>query len=156
MKWMNLPTGEVLVAPIEDSLKGSLVCDMAIGGIGPTKTPLTLTVKNGAVVRVESREIEVRKRVCASLATDNMAKVVGEFAFGINPRARFVEEFLETEKIQGTIHIAFGDNLDFPSGKNNSSNHMDFLINKPTVRAYKNDFTIVDVLKDGVFQPYLS
>jgi leucyl aminopeptidase (aminopeptidase T) len=32
---VNLPTGEVVVAPFEDSLEGKLVCGMAIGGTGP-------------------------------------------------------------------------------------------------------------------------
>ena len=152
MKWMNLPTGEVIAAPVENSLEGTLVCDMAIGGIGPLNTPFTITAKNGAVQATQSENVDVRKRVNDSLATDEMAKVVGEFAFGINPKARFVEEFLETEKIKGTIHIAFGENLDYPSGKNNSANHMDFLINKPTVKTHKKNNIVVDVLKDGVFQ----
>ena len=152
MKWMNLPTGEVIAAPVETSLEGMLVCDMAIGGIGPLNTPFTITAKNGTVQATRSGDGDVKKRVDESLATDAMAKVVGEFAFGINPKARFVDEFLETEKIKGTIHIAFGDNLDYPSGKNNSANHMDFLISKPTVKAHAKNNIAVDVLKDGVFQ----
>ena len=32
LKWMNLPTGEVAVAPVEDSLEGTLICDKAVGG----------------------------------------------------------------------------------------------------------------------------
>ena len=152
MKWMNLPTGEVIAAPVENSLEGTLVCDMAIGGIGPLNTPFTITAKNGTVTETRSEDADVKKRVDESLATDPMAKVVGEFAFGINPQARFVEEFLETEKIKGAIHIAFGDNLDYPSGKNNSANHMDFLISKPTVKAHmKNNFT-AEILKEGIFQ----
>ena len=94
----------------------------------------------------------MKKRVDESLATDERAKMVGEFAFGINPKARFVEEFLETEKIQGTIHIAFGDNTDYPSGKNNSANHMDFLINKSTVKAYNKNNVALNLLTNGVFQ----
>lgn len=152
LKWMNLPTGEVIVAPVEDSLEGTLVCDMAIGGIGPIKTPFTITAKNGRVQKTHSNDTIVKKRVDNSLATDDMAKVVGEFAFGINPKARLIEEFLETEKIKGTIHIAFGDNLDYPSGKNNSANHMDFQINKPTVNAYKKNPKAITLLKDSVFQ----
>ena len=152
LKWMNLPTGEVIVAPVENSLEGTLVCDMAIGGIGPLKTPFTITAKNGRVQETNSKDTTVKKRVDASLATDDMSKVVGEFAFGINAKARFVEEFLETEKIKGTIHIAFGDNLDYPSGKNNSANHMDFLINKPTVKAHKKNKLTVEILKEGIFQ----
>jgi leucyl aminopeptidase (aminopeptidase T) len=152
MKWMNLPTGEVIVAPVENSLEGTIVCDLAIGGIRPLKTPFTIVAKNGTAKNTSSEDAKVKKRVDESLATDYMSRVVGEFAFGINPKARFVEEFLETEKIKGTIHIAFGDNLDFPSGKNNSANHMDFLINKPTVNAYKKNHKAITLLKNGVFQ----
>ncbi len=150
LKWMNLPTGEVIIAPVEDSLEGKLVCDMAVGGIGPLQTPVTLTIKNGKVQTTYSTDLLVKKRVDDSLATDEMAKVVGEFAFGINPKARFVEEFLETEKIKGTVHIAFGDNTDFPGGKNDSANHMDFLMNKPTVKIQSENNEVVTVL-DGEF-----
>jgi aminopeptidase len=152
MKWMNLPTGEVIVAPVENSLEGTLVCDVAIGGIGPVKTPVTLKVKAGAVDAATCKDKEVLRRVQDSLHTDANAKVVGEFAFGINPKARVIEEFLETEKIQGTVHIAFGDNTDFPGGKNNSANHMDFLMDKPTVRVTTKNGAVLEVLKDGVFQ----
>ena len=148
----ELPTGEVIVAPVENSLEGTLVCDMAIGGIGPLKTPFTITAKNGKVTNTRSENANVKKRVDESLATDTMSNVVGEFAFGINPKARFVEEFLETEKIKGTIHIAFGDNLDYPSGRNNSANHMDFLINKPTVKTHKKNKKAITLLKDGKYQ----
>jgi len=151
MKWMNLPTGEVIVAPVETSLEGKLVCDMAIGGIGPIDTPFIIEVEDGAVQNTFSEDAAVQKRVTESLATDEMAKVVGEFAFGINPKARFVEEFLETEKIEGTVHLAFGDNLDYPSGQNNSANHMDFLISSPTVRVRKRNSTN-EVLSAGAFR----
>ena len=152
MKWMNLPTGEVIVAPVETSLQGKLVCDMAIGGIGPIDTPFIIEVEDGSVQTAFSRDSDVQKRVTESLATDEMAKVVGEFAFGINPKARFVEEFLETEKIEGTVHIAFGDNLDYPSGQNNSANHMDFLIRSPNVTVRKRNSSALEVLSAGVFQ----
>jgi leucyl aminopeptidase (aminopeptidase T) len=152
MKWMNLPTGEVLVAPVENSLSGRLVCDMAIGGIGPLKTPVEITVKDGQVVRTTSKNNAVLKAVKESLAIDEWSNIVGEFAFGINPKARFVQEFLEAEKIMGTVHIAFGDNLDYPGGMNPSKNHMDFLMNHPTVRITKENGESATILQDGSFQ----
>ncbi len=152
MKWMNLPTGEVIVAPVENSLEGRLVCDMAIGGIGPIKIPVEVTVKNGKVQDVSSAETEVLRRVKGSLNTDEWSNVVGEFAFGINSKARFVEEFLETEKMLETIHIAFGNNSDMPGGKNPSQNHMDFLVSKPTVKIFNKDDSSINVLMKGVFQ----
>lgn len=152
LKWMNLPTGEVIVAPLEDSLEGTLVCDMAIGGIGSVSTPVTLQVKQGVVAKVSSDDEATLSQVRSRLATDDWAKVVGEFAFGINPKARFIDEFLESEKIVGTTHFAFGSNTDMPGGRNLSSSHMDLLISKPTVRAIKKDGEALTVLADGKFQ----
>ena len=152
LKWMNLPTGEVYVAPVENSLEGKLVCDMAIGGIGPVNTPVTIRAEQGKVESVTSENAEILKIVQNSLHTDAMAKVVGEFAFGINPKARFTQEFLEAEKILGTIHIAFGQNIDMPEGKNNSANHMDFLISKPTVNIITENGSVTSLLVNGAFQ----
>jgi len=150
-KWMNLPTGEVLIGPVEDSMHGELVCDMAIGGIGPLETPVKLLIQDGRVRDSTCKNRKALKRVQDSLSTDENSSRLGEFAFGVNPKARFVEEFLEAEKLLGTIHIAFGDNADYPGGKNPSKNHMDFLISKPTVEAFKRDGSSITILKDGVF-----
>lgn len=152
MKWLNLPTGEVIVAPVENSLEGKLVCDLAIGGIGPIDASVTIKAKQGKVDSVTCKNAEVLKRVQNALHVDAVAKVVGEFAFGINPKARFTQEFLEAEKLHGTVHVAFGANTDMPGGENNSANHMDFLISKPTVTAITKKGISVKVLVDGVFQ----
>jgi len=152
MKWMNLPTGEVIVAPVEDSLNGKLVCNMAIGGIGKLRKPVEVTAKNGRVETVFSQGKEHLRRVEETFATDDWSDVVGEFAFGINPKARFLQEFLEAEKILGTVHVAFGANTDMPGGKNPSKNHMDLLISDPTVKVTKEDGETVTILEKGRFQ----
>jgi len=152
LTWMNMPTGEVTVAPVENSLDGELICDMAIGGIGPIKTAVGIMAKDGKVQKTDSQDNGLLRKVEESLKTDSRAKIVGEFAFGINPKARFVEEFLEAEKILGTIHVAFGNNSDMPGGKNPSGNHMDFLISKPTVKIINTDNSSFDVLVNGTFK----
>jgi len=152
MKWMNLPTGEVIVAPVEDSLNGKLVCDMAIGGIGKLRKPVEVTTKNGRVENVSSQDKDHLRRVKETFATDDWSDVVGEFAFGINPKARFVGEFLEAEKMWGTVHVAFGANTDMPRGKNSSKNHMDLLIFDPTVKVTNKEGKTVTILEKGCFQ----
>jgi leucyl aminopeptidase (aminopeptidase T) len=137
---------------VESSLNGELVCDVAIGGIGPIRELVIITVEDGKVRKVVSDDKEVLKKVKDSLFTDDWGNVVGEFAFGINPRARLVEEFLEDEKILGTIHIAFGHNLDMPGGRNASKNHIDLQMSKPTVRVEKADGTKTTVLESGKFK----
>ena len=52
LKWMNLPVGEVIVAPQESSLSGTLVCDSAIGGIGLIKSPMTIRAEAGKAIKV--------------------------------------------------------------------------------------------------------
>jgi aminopeptidase len=152
MKWMNLPTGEVIVAPVEDSLNGKLVCDMAIGGIGKLKKPMEVLTKDGKAETVFSQKRNYVRRVKETFATDDWSDIVGEFAIGINPKARFVNEFLEAEKIFGTIHVAFGANTDMPGGKNPSKNHMDLLISNPTVKMTREDMETVTILEKGHFQ----
>ena len=149
MKWMNLPTGEVLAAPVEDSLEGKLVCDLAIGGVGALKKPIELIVEKGIVRKAISEDKRALRQVEDALTTDKWAKTVGEFAFGINPKAKSLEEFLETEKITETVHIAFGHNLDMPGGRNPSGNHMDFLIAKPTVTITNSKGETTTILKNG-------
>jgi aminopeptidase len=152
LRWMNLPTGEVIVAPVEDSLEGRLVCDVAVGGVGRLKSPVEVSAKKGEVVEVVSEDKEALKQVSSALGMDEWAKVVGEFAFGINPKAKSLEEFLEAEKILGTIHFAFGHNTDMPGGMNVSSNHMDFLVSRPTVKVTGKDGETKTVLRDGKFE----
>ena len=151
-KWMNLPTGEVIVAPLENSLNGRLVCDMAIGGIGPIKTPLEVTAKHGKAQEVTCEDKEVLKKVKDTLNTDEWSNIVGEFAFGINPKAKLVPEFIEDEKILGTIHVAFGHNLDMPGGRNASENHIDLLISNPTVKVTRDNGSTTIVLEEGQFK----
>ncbi len=148
---MNLPVGEVIVAPQENSLSGTLVCNSAIGGIGLIKSPMTIRAEAGKAIKVSCRNKNVLSRVKSALNTDSWSSIVGEFAFGINPKARVCNEFLETEKIKGTCHIAFGNNSEFPGGKNPSFNHMDFLITEPTAEVTYNNGEELVVLSKGRF-----
>jgi leucyl aminopeptidase (aminopeptidase T) len=150
MKWMNLPTGEVLVGPVENGMQGTLVCDLAVGGIGPLKSPITLEVKDGRVEAVKGEDKKTVQAVLDTQSIDKMAKHVGEFAFGLNLKARIVQEFLESEKVGNAIHVAFGNNMDYPGiVANNSATHQDFLVDRPTVTVTYTNGTTCIVMKNG-------
>jgi hypothetical protein len=148
-KWGNLPTGEVLVGPVETSLNGTLVCDLTVGGIGPISSPVKITAKDGKAVRFECSDKNLLKRIESALSVDEMARYVGEFAFGLNKKARLSANFLEAEKVGNTVHVAFGHNTDYPGGMNNSATHMDFLISKPTVEVTEAKGNRFVVMKGG-------
>jgi hypothetical protein len=146
--WGNLPTGEVTIGPIEDALDGQIVCDVAIGGIGLIDQNLTITCQKGRVVDIKGSN-EIVEKVKRALSCDDMAQVIGEFAFGINPKARISAEFLESEKTYGTAHVAFGRNTDYPTGgKNTSINHMDFLMTSPSITVLFQTEEL-EIVKDG-------
>jgi leucyl aminopeptidase (aminopeptidase T) len=151
MKWINLPVGEVVVGPIENSMEGTLVSDGAIGGVGLIKKPVTIKVAGGKAGEPQTSESSVRKEVKAALDTDDWSRFIGELGIGVNPGARLSNEFLEIEKIKGTCHVAFGNNLDYPGGQNPSANHMDFLITQPTIEIEGPGSKQV-ILKKGQFQ----
>jgi hypothetical protein len=150
LKWMNLPVGEVIVGPVESSAEGPLVCTTAVGGVGLLKEPVTLDVSGGKVQRINCADASAKAAVMKAQSIDSWASRIGEFAFGLNTHARMMHEFLETEKMAGTVHVAFGNNADYPGGKNMSRTHMDFLISSPTVTI---EFGTEKrpVVKDGKF-----
>ena len=91
-------------------------------------------------------------KVNEALNTDKWSSTVGEFAFGLNPHARLTAtEFHEIEKVNKTVHIAFGNNIDYPGGKNPAKNHMDFLISEPTVEIENANGEKVIVMEMGNF-----
>ena len=62
------------------------------------------------------------------LATDNGARRLGEFAFGVNPKVnRFCKDILLDEKIGGTVHIALGRAYPECGGDNESAIHWDII-----------------------------
>jgi leucyl aminopeptidase (aminopeptidase T) len=150
LKWMNLPVGEVIVGPEESSAEGTLVCTTAVGGVGILKKPITLDVKGGKVQKIQCAEARAKAAVETAQSVDAWASRIGEFAFGLNTHARMMEEFLETEKMAGTVHVAFGNNADYPGGRNISRTHMDFLISAPTVTLEIGAARKV-VVRDGKF-----
>jgi len=141
----NLPCGEVLLMPpIGNSFEGKIVC--ISGGVNRIyrETPVEIISRDGLAGEVRCEDQNIRERIEEELDRDPGSRYLGEFAFGINPKARLVDEFLEAEKVVGTIHVAFGGSY-YPS-----KTHLDLLIENPTVkvtRRHGEPFTIMSIGK---------
>jgi aminopeptidase len=144
----NLPAGEMWCAPVETSMNGVIVVDGSIGDLGQVNDPLKMTVKDGFVVDLESKDKAFVKRVKELISVDREASLAGEFGIGLNPKARLTGNLLEDEKAGKTLHIAFGANEDMPGGRNQSRTHRDFLFKAPSITTDKGDV----IMKDGEFQ----
>ena len=143
----NIPCGEVMcIPPIGNSFNGKLVCTAGGADRLYRDTPVTILSKNGLAGEIFCEDEEILRRVKAELDRDEGARYLGEFAFGINPKARLVDQFLEAEKVIGTIHVAFGGE-EYPS-----KTHIDLLVENPTIEILKEDGTSILVMEGGRFK----
>jgi len=129
-QFSNLPAGEVYLAPLEGTAKGKLVLDWA-----PTrklKSPVIAYVEKGMVQKLEGSEKYV-KILEDKLNEKKENRNIAELGIGTNDKAKRPDNILESEKIMGTIHIAFGDNSSF-GGTVSTSFHQDFVFFDPTVK----------------------
>lgn len=128
----NIPSGEVYIAPIEESVNGLLVIDGSVATIGLLSHPIYMEIKNGIVTKISGKGGEARFIGRLINRFDGGGKTICEFGIGTNPYAKLTGEILEDEKVLGTVHFAFGNNMSF-GGKINVPMHIDGLISKPTV-----------------------
>jgi leucyl aminopeptidase (aminopeptidase T) len=129
--WGNLPSGEVYLAPWEDQSNGKVVIDGSMAGIGMLSEPIIVEVINGYAEKIEGGK-EAKKLTEMLEKAGREARAVAEFGFGTNYKAELCGEILEDEKVFGTIHIAFGNNVSM-GGKITVSSHLDGLVKEPDV-----------------------
>ncbi|MFN3270373.1 MAG: aminopeptidase, partial [Candidatus Kapaibacteriota bacterium] len=127
----NLPSGEVYLAPWEKQSNGVIVFDGSIAGIGILKHPVKVVVEDGYGVDFEGDE-EAKQLYDMLKSIGHEAFAIGEFGIGTNYKAKITGIILEDEKVLGTVHIAFGNNLTM-GGKIKAKGHIDGIITKPNV-----------------------
>lgn len=144
----NLPNGEVRVAPLETEAQGTLVCDSTIGDLGTAPSPVAIEVVAGRITSIRGEDGALVERIEELTSLDDEASSVGELAFGINPLARVTGNMLEDEKALGTVHVAFGNNLEM-GGRNGSRTHRDFHVLRPTLTVEFEDGQTREVIREG-------
>ena len=128
----NLPAGEVFLAPVEDSTEGVLVLEW--GPRARFKSPLTVAIERGRVVKVDGKEKDEVHWLEGMLSAHPQNTNIAELGIGTNPAATRPDNVLESEKILGTVHVAFGDNHTF-GGVVKAPLHQDFVLFDATLTA---------------------
>ncbi|ROL61506.1 aminopeptidase [Bacteroidetes/Chlorobi group bacterium ChocPot_Mid] len=128
----NLPSGEVFMAPVEDETSGVVVFDGSIGGIGLLSEPVRVEISKGYIKKIKGGKEAQQFEEMLKGVHNEKAFAVAEFGMGTNYAATLTGQILEDEKILGTIHIAFGNNLTM-GGKIKVASHVDGLVMKPDV-----------------------
>jgi leucyl aminopeptidase (aminopeptidase T) len=127
----NLPAGEGYLAPLEGTGNGRLVFDGSFPMAGILSEPLILEVAHGLVTNVSGHPVSQKLMdVFATYGED--ARNIAEFGVGTLDTAQITGLVLEDEKVQGTIHVAIGDNASM-GGTVHVPVHLDGVMKEPTV-----------------------
>lgn len=123
---LNMPDGEVGVAPVESTVNGCITFDFPGVLGGRLMHDIRLRWQDGELVEASSStNLEYLRSI---LQTDPGASRIGEFAIGTNPALTlFCKDILLDEKIGGTLHIALGRAYPQGGGTNQSAIHWDIV-----------------------------
>jgi leucyl aminopeptidase (aminopeptidase T) len=134
-----LPAGVVATAPLPETAEGKVVVDGTMASIGLLENPVTLTVKGGRIEEIQGNG-EAEDLLCILEAADENARCIAEVGLGTNPKATYIGNLVEDERVRGSGHIGLGRNVHL-GGTIESSLHMDATIRKPSI--YLDGETIV-------------
>jgi len=146
----NIPDGEIFTAPVKDSVNGVIEYNTPTTYLGTKFDKVILTFKDGKIVDVEGSNPEKLEEIFNS---DEGARYVGEFAFGVNPYIKDpMVNILFDEKISGSIHFTPGRAYGECDNGNKSSIHWDLvMIQTPEYGGGEIYFDDVLIRKDGRF-----
>lgn len=148
----NIPDGEIYTAPVKTSVNGVISYNAPSVEQGFKFENVTLTFKDGKIIEATANDTE---KLNAVLNTDEGARYIGEFAFGVNPFiTKPMGDILFDEKISGSIHFTPGCCYDDCYNGNVSAIHWD-LVMIQTKEYGGGDIYLDDELirRDGLFIP---
>jgi aminopeptidase len=122
----NMPDGELMTAPVTETIDGWITFENPAVLGGRKMHDLRLRWEHGVLVEATASTHQDYLR--SVLATDPGATLIGEFGIGTNPFIDVVcDDILIDEKINGTVHIALGRAYPECGGVNESAIHWDIV-----------------------------
>jgi aminopeptidase len=123
---LNMPDGEIFTSPVETETEGEIRFSFPAIFHGRSVEDVRLRFEGGWVVAAEAKT--GNDYLQSLLDMDEGARILGEFAFGLNYEIdRFTRDILFDEKIGGTVHLALGASFKKVGGENDSGLHWDMI-----------------------------
>jgi aminopeptidase len=124
---INIPDGELFSAPIKNSVNGHISFNTPSLYDGVAYDGVRLEFESGKIVKSTCKNNP--ERLEKILNTDEGARYVGEFSFGLNPGIKKpMKDILFDEKISGSIHLTPGNCYDEANNDNKSAIHWDLVL----------------------------
>ncbi len=148
---LNIPDGEIFTAPVKTSINGQVTFNTPSLHEGVIYDGIWFKFKDGKIV--DAKATVNHAKMIKLLDTDEGARYVGEFSFGIHPGIKKpMKDTLFDEKIFGSIHLTPGNAYDEADNGNKSAIHWDLvLIQTKEFGGGEIYFDDVLIRKDGIF-----
>jgi leucyl aminopeptidase (aminopeptidase T) len=129
------PGAQVSIAPVEETINGTIVVDASDGVQGVVNTPYSMIVENGVVTRLEGGKEANAMRVWLETRNDPDIYRLCHYSIGLNPQAGISGNLIEDERMLGSLDLGFGyqDPKFEGSVGSTSPYHQDIMIASPRV-----------------------
>ncbi len=147
----NIPDGEVATCPVRNSVNGYITYNTKTKYNDIIFEDIRFDFVDGKIIKATAKE--KTKELNEILDTDDGARYVGEFAFGLNPYVNNTMcDTLFDEKINGSFHLTPGTALEESDNGNRSAIHWDIVkIIRKEFGGGEIYFDNVLIMKDGKF-----
>ena len=147
----NIPDGEVATCPVKNSVNGYITYNTKTKYNDIIFEDIKFDFINGKIVKATAKENS--KELNEILDTDDGARYIGEFAFGLNPYVNNTMcDTLFDEKINGSFHLTPGMALEESDNGNRSAIHWDIVkILRKEFGGGKIYFDDILIMQDGKF-----
>ena len=147
----NIPDGEIFTAPIKESVNGIITYNTPSPYQGEVFRNVSLKFRDGKII--EATCDGNQEKLNEIFNTDEGARYIGEFSFGLNPKILDpMGDILFDEKIIGSIHFTPGRAYEEAFNGNVSAIHWDMvLIQRKEYGGGEIYFDHKLIRKDGLF-----
>jgi leucyl aminopeptidase (aminopeptidase T) len=128
------PGAQVSIAPVEETIDGTIVIDASDSVQGVVHTPYAFTMERGVITKIEGgKEADVMRNWLESRDDATVFKLC-HFSIGLNKQAGISGNMIEDERMLAAIDFGFGyQDPKFGGTVGLSPFHMDIMLATPTV-----------------------
>lgn len=135
-KFSAFPNTEANISPVDGTAEGVIVFDGSIPNlrVGPLRSPVICTVKQGNIVKVEGgHEADMIRKVWAEMG-DASVYNIAQLAVGMNPAIPMLTGvWAQDHGAFGTVHIGIGTSANI-GGTTKAACHFDGMMYRPTLK----------------------
>jgi leucyl aminopeptidase (aminopeptidase T) len=128
------PGAQVSIAPVEETINGTLVVDASDSVQGVVHTPYSLVMKKGVIAAVEGGKEADAMRNWLERCDDEALYKLCHFSVGLNPQAGISGNMTEDERMLAAVDFGFGyQDIKFGGTVGLSPYHEDIMLATPTI-----------------------